>query len=115
MRCHVQFNPIERVTPFDCVQEFFHEVRRHVFSYRICTTSIGKFAMGLIPIGYEPMNQTTSIGKFPIGSNPSKFLYYSFESNEPEVRRRVRSKADASLIAWRKCFCLQYSDLVLCV
>ena len=55
------------------------------FSYRICTTSIGKFPMGLIPIGYDPMNQTTSIGKFPIGSNPLKFLYYSFKSNEPLI------------------------------
>ena len=42
------------------------------FSYRICTSSIGKFPMGLIPMGYDPINQTTSIGKFPIGFNPSK-------------------------------------------
>ena len=53
------------------------------FSYSICTTSIGKLLMGLISIGYDPMNQTSSIEKFPIGFNISKFLYYSFESNEP--------------------------------
>ena len=70
MGCHVQLNPIGRVTPVDCVKEFFHEVRPHVFSYRICTSSIEKISMGLIPIGYDSMNQTTSLGKFPIGSNP---------------------------------------------
>ena len=37
----------------------------------------------VIHIGYDPMNQTTSLGNFPIGSNPLKFLYYSFESKEP--------------------------------
>ena len=57
------------------------------FSYRICTTSIGKILIGLIPTGYDPVNQTSSIGKFPIGSNPSKILYYSFESMEPLHRK----------------------------
>ena len=53
----------------------FHEVGAHFFSYRICTTFIGKFPMGLILIGYDPINQTSFIGKISVGSNAPKILY----------------------------------------
>ena len=65
------------------VKEFSMRLELMFFSYRICTTVVGKIPMGLIPMGYDPINQTSSIGKFPIGSNPPKILYYPFESKEP--------------------------------
>ena len=40
-------------------------------------------AIGKIPIGSNPTNQTRKIGKFPIGWNPPKILWNSFESNKP--------------------------------
>ena len=69
-------------TLFDSItgkaKEFSMRLELMFFSYRICTTFIGKF-----PMGYDPINQTSFMEKFPIGSNPPKFLYYSFESKEP--------------------------------
>ena len=48
--------------------------------------------MGIIPIGFDPMNQTTSIGKFPIGMNPPKFLPCSYESNKPPRKFQLSMK-----------------------
>ena len=50
-----------------------------LFSYEIYTT---KISIGLIPVGYDPMNQITHIRKFPIGSNLPKKLTYDFPLNQ---------------------------------
>ena len=47
---------------FDCSEGIFHEVQPNSF---FLWNLHYKIPMGLIPIGYDPMNQTGSIGKFP--------------------------------------------------
>jgi hypothetical protein len=41
-----------------------------------------KVHTGIIPTGYNPLNQTPSEGKIPKGLNPTKFLRQSFESKK---------------------------------
>ena len=80
MGCHACLNPIGSGISFDCSEEIFHEVWPNAF---FLWDLHYKISMGLIPMGYDPTNQTTSIGNFPIGSNPTKILWYSFESKRP--------------------------------
>ena len=37
---------------------------------------------GIVPIGYNPLNQTQLKGKIPLGLNPTKFLRKSCESKD---------------------------------
>jgi hypothetical protein len=48
----------------ECLNLFHGDDEQHVY----------KIPIGLVSMGYDPMNQTTCVGNFPQDSNPTQFL-----------------------------------------